>query len=254
MSPPLALPRVADQALGAHGHLPMLQYEQLQAVVVPAAGPALHHPLESDPQSGHPGRCPRRRSARRGSHEGRGRRTRLRERRWLYHRPTLISSLPLTAQRSSVATCRQPLATPPQAKHARRSVRAELDSHPLLDRGSWRSAVHPVFGLLGHHTAARRLRRPTIARAQHSAPCPHGKGIIIASCAPCSPATFASLSESKLTPRELWKLTYNSQICIDRLSLNTAGDSTLRIVPSLQYSTYTSNTWHSLTRSCCTHH
>ena len=37
MSPPLALPWVADQALGAHGHLPMLQYEQLHAVAVPAA-------------------------------------------------------------------------------------------------------------------------------------------------------------------------------------------------------------------------
>ena len=176
MSPPLALPPVADQALGAHGHLPTLHVEQLHAVAVPAAGAALRHPLEGDPQSGHPGRCPRRRSARRGSHEGRRRRTRLRERRWLYHRPTLLLSLPLTAQRSSVATCRQPLATPPQAKHARRSVRAELDTHPLLDRGSWRSAAHPVFGLLGHHIAARRLRRPTIARAQHSVPCPPRQG------------------------------------------------------------------------------
>ena len=32
--------------------------------------------------------------------------------------------------------------------------------------------AHPVFGMLGHRIAARRLRRPTIARAQHSAPCP----------------------------------------------------------------------------------
>ena len=70
--------------------------------------------------------------------------------------------------------------------------------------------------------ADRPSRAPSIAR-----PAPHGKGIIIASCAQCSPATFASLdslSESKLTrPRELWKLTYNSHICIDQLSLNTAG-------------------------------
>ena len=55
-------------------------------------------------------------------------------------------------------------------------MRAELDTHPLLDRGSWRSAAHPVFGLLGHRIAARRLRRPTIARAQHSAPCPPRQG------------------------------------------------------------------------------
>ena len=41
MSPPLALPPVADQALGAHGHLPTLHFEQLHAVAVPAAGAIL---------------------------------------------------------------------------------------------------------------------------------------------------------------------------------------------------------------------
>ncbi len=78
---------------------------------------------------------------------------------------------------------------PPASRHATASKEcptfcaAEVDTHPLLDRGSWRSPAHPIFGLLGHHIVARRLRRPTIARAKHSALCPHGKGIIIASCA-----------------------------------------------------------------------
>jgi len=39
--------------------------------------------------------------------------------------------------------------------------------------------------------ADRPSRAPSIAR-----PAPHGKGIIIASCAQCSPATFASLDSA----------------------------------------------------------